>query len=464
MARPLRIQVGIDFGTTFSGIAWAESTHPEHVEIMRNYPTNGQLVGQQVPTEIAYEEGGTTKFSWGYDISFRMKKVKWFKLGLEADHEVLQQLPPGLTAQDVVKDYLSALYTHAMSTLYQRFDRSLMAITKVDFVLTVPAIWSERARSKTEEAARLAGFGNPEHSFQLLSEPEAAALYAFQFTNSVNSRINVGDRIVVCDAGGGTCDLISYDITQTYPFLSVREIAAGTGDYCGSTFIDRNFEKFFASRMGHHYQNLSIVNRQHVVKNFESAKIAFRDLADRDFYVNVPGVGDIPEANVVGGGFEISRDDMRALFDPVIDQVISLIRSQVMVVSQGPERVNVGEKMAGNQLSFFILRNAPIEENQVFKYSFTRYFRRLSEWNDTLICCDLDIPPTRFDNSTVRKLCTIKSDLSHLKKSQFKRKWKGFLPYRVAQYELVMSLKQSNMKFNLEYQGQTYGVSSVEFE
>ena len=44
-------------------------------KIIKNWPTSGQLVGSQVPTELAYSEDDTTNFSWGYDISPRAKKV-----------------------------------------------------------------------------------------------------------------------------------------------------------------------------------------------------------------------------------------------------------------------------------------------------------------------------------------------------------------------------------------------------
>ena len=113
------------------------------------------------------------------------------------------------------------------------------------------------------------------------------------------------------------------------------------GDYCGSTFIDRNFEKLFSARMGKHYENLTIVNRQQVVKNFETTKIAFRDAPGQEsFYVNVPTVGNIEEAGVYGGNFEITREEMRSLFDPIVEQIVDLIKVQVMTVSAGPQRVN----------------------------------------------------------------------------------------------------------------------------
>ena len=75
MAQMHRIVCGVDFGTTYTAVAWTETSNPNHIEIIQNWPTAGQLVGNQVPTEIAYAEGDTTNFSWGYDISPRVKKV-----------------------------------------------------------------------------------------------------------------------------------------------------------------------------------------------------------------------------------------------------------------------------------------------------------------------------------------------------------------------------------------------------
>lgn len=103
-----------------------------------------------------------------------------------------------------------------------------MQMTKIDFVITVPAIWSDSAKKKTEDAAIRAGMGN-EHHLELLSEPESAAIYTFKHLDTANSQIKPGDRIVVCDAGGGTVDLISYELMQTTPVLKVVECATGTG-------------------------------------------------------------------------------------------------------------------------------------------------------------------------------------------------------------------------------------------
>ena len=110
-------------------------------------------------------------------------------------------------------------------------------MTKIDFIITVPAMWSDAAKQKTEDAAIRAGLGN-QHGLEMLSEPESAAVYTLKNMDTTHSQIQVGDRIVVCDAGGGTVDLISYEIQRTHPSLSVMECAAGTGRYVTTVWYD----------------------------------------------------------------------------------------------------------------------------------------------------------------------------------------------------------------------------------
>lgn len=62
--------------------------------------------------------------------------------------------------------------------------------------------------------------------------------------------LKVGDSFVLCDAGGGTVDLISYTITKLSPTLEIKEAAAGTGALCGSTYLNRSFGELLTSKLG----------------------------------------------------------------------------------------------------------------------------------------------------------------------------------------------------------------------
>lgn len=82
---------------------------------------------------------------------------------------------------------------------------------------------------------------------QMISEPEAAAVYTLKSMQP--HHLSVGDNIIVCDAGGGTVDLIAYKILSLSP-LRVDESAMGTGGLCGSAFLNYRFEAYVRERLG----------------------------------------------------------------------------------------------------------------------------------------------------------------------------------------------------------------------
>lgn len=61
--------------------------------------------------------------------------------------------------------------------------------------------------------------------------------------------LKVGDSFVICDAGGGTVDLISYKIVGLDP-LKLDESVGGTGELCGSVFLDERFERYMKEKLG----------------------------------------------------------------------------------------------------------------------------------------------------------------------------------------------------------------------
>lgn len=85
------------------------------------------------------------------------------------------------------------------------------------------------------------------HTLHIISEPEAAAVYALDVLDP--HIIEVGETFVLCDAGGGTVDLISYTVTALRPKLEITEATPGTGLLCGSTFLNRGFEKYLEDKL-----------------------------------------------------------------------------------------------------------------------------------------------------------------------------------------------------------------------
>ena len=135
-----------------------------------------------------------------------------------------------------------------MYTLEQKLGAALLRTIPLEFSLTVPAIWTEAAKDKTLKACQRAGFIKENEEISLVSEPEAAAIYAIHGLDPHG--LKVGDSFVLCDAGGGTVDLISYKIIALTPILQVEEVTTGTGGPCGSTFLNRRFADFLTRKLG----------------------------------------------------------------------------------------------------------------------------------------------------------------------------------------------------------------------
>ena len=60
----------------------------------------------------------------------------------------------------------------------------------VQYILTVPAVWSDKVKDLTKQAACHAGI--PEADFYLLSEPEAAAIYSIHAIQPNSIKVGAG--------------------------------------------------------------------------------------------------------------------------------------------------------------------------------------------------------------------------------------------------------------------------------
>lgn len=86
------------------------------------------------------------------------------------------RIPVGKTAKDVVADYLRGLRRAIYDEICIKMGDAIVSVTPISFWLTVPAIWSDRAKMLFKEAATEAELiSKPTDSIFLLPEPEAAA-------------------------------------------------------------------------------------------------------------------------------------------------------------------------------------------------------------------------------------------------------------------------------------------------
>ncbi|KAL4863291.1 hypothetical protein BDV12DRAFT_202257 [Aspergillus spectabilis] len=360
-----KIIVGVDYGTTFTGASYVSSMETnikdiKDIVVIDSWPgpsRNTDTVSK-TPSRIAYaaDNERLSKDRWGFQVEPGMVSYSWTKLLLdrgtpltqyddsaleEASKIGIMRLPEGKTAADVVGDYLSEVYQHILKTIGKSITEESLQITPLEFWFTVPAIWSDRAQDATRNAARHAGFAGtmfrPWDRVFLISEPEAAAIAVLKkySSSTLGGSVKAGDGVLVCDCGGGTVDITTYLVNETTP-LKFEELCAGMGGKCGSTAVDRNFYKLMSERFGEAFDKLPAKRKSpgsDFMKRFELLKRDFGasdEQASFELPLNMtvddpdPKYFDEDERLVI-----VSSDDLRKLFDPVVDQIIQLVKRQI---------------------------------------------------------------------------------------------------------------------------------------
>ncbi|KAL9107752.1 MAG: hypothetical protein Q9227_007374 [Pyrenula ochraceoflavens] len=343
--------VGIDFGTTFSGVAFAFATNTEAKEdIITEWPGAGNQTKQKIPTVLYYDQYQKV-VGWGPDIADALaptgypkpgvQKVEWFKLQLMLSGNTyidpinLPPLPPGKSEIDVAADYLfklrQAMRSQLQKTLGEVFNREERNIR---YFLTVPAIWNDAGKAATRAAAIQAGFLRDENDTRLtlITEPEAAAMFCSK-TGLLNLKIH--DAVLIVDCGGGTVDLIAYEVEEETPF-TVAECTAGSGDSCGSTALNRNFSNVLRAKI----RKMKLPDGSRTagrvyakcIMDFENRiKADFRNNGQK-WAVDVGIEAEFPEAGIEEGYMTFTNEEILQCFEPVVNRILELVRNQIIAI------------------------------------------------------------------------------------------------------------------------------------
>ncbi|KAL1304508.1 hypothetical protein AAFC00_003497 [Neodothiora populina] len=343
--------VGIDFGTTFSGVAFAFATNNEAKEdIIVEWPGAGTQTKQKIPTVLYYDQHQQV-VGWGPDIADALaptgypkpgvQKVEWFKLQLMLSGNTyidpinLPPLPPGKSEIDVAADYLfklrQAMRNYLQKTLGEVFTREERNIR---YFLTVPAIWNDAGKAATRAAAIQAGFLRDENDnrLTLVTEPEAAAMFCSK-TGLLNLKVH--DAVLIVDCGGGTVDLIAYEVEEENPF-TVAECTAGSGDSCGSTALNRNFSNILRAKIRKMKlpDGSKTAGRVYAkcIMDFENRiKADFRNNGQK-WAVDVGIEAEFPEAGIEEGYMTFTNEEILQCFEPVVNRILELVRNQIIAI------------------------------------------------------------------------------------------------------------------------------------
>ncbi|KAK2752421.1 hypothetical protein FQN55_007461 [Onygenales sp. PD_40] len=346
--------VGIDFGTTYSGVSFVTSgVEEERIKIIVKWPDNPIHNREKVPSAIAYTSDLGAVDSWGYEALTDMSAFSWFKLLMNQgghssneDDPLLQQavgtgllkIPQGKTAKELAQDYITCLYQHVVQYLDKTYGPDIVADLPIHAILTAPADWGPEYKATLIKIAEAAGVASRDcDRISMIDEPEAAALAAFTAAQeeSALSSFKANTNAVIVDIGGGTVDLITYKIVSTKPF-KVAEACTGTSAKCGATTIDRELHRVMESRYGMAFSGKpreEISQGSHFMNKFEMLKMGFKECEPgRTKEYSLPLLMDVDGDKTYEKGMQkvkFESEEIAAMFEKVITPSLNLVRQQI---------------------------------------------------------------------------------------------------------------------------------------
>ncbi|XP_062579147.1 heat shock 70 kDa protein 12B-like [Saccostrea cucullata] len=264
----------IDFGTTYSGIAFSFKHDYENdpLKVRSNNWTAGFRVLQTLKTPTCILFNKDKEFdSFGYEAEDKYSELaedeeneelyyfKGFKMSLFNKEEPLSKAVKikSIDGKEMLAlDVFSAAIKFLRGQLRQSLEEEGAGIRETDigWVLTVPPIWDDTARQFMREAAVRAGISGDK--LLIAMEPEAASLYCkhlpiekLQDEGGVQGFgvFSTESKYIVLDCGGGTVDITVYEVQ---PDLSLMELYKASGGAWGGTQVDEAYRQMLVKIVG----------------------------------------------------------------------------------------------------------------------------------------------------------------------------------------------------------------------
>ncbi|CAG8473471.1 25251_t:CDS:10 [Racocetra persica] len=352
----IRVVISIDFGTTFSGFTYANvfdnEKNVQNDDMNFDYYTynlwDGTAYGKfKTNTVLRYDNEFKEVLAWGAlglakNPGWRRGKntsnpVELFKLSLGNLAEDLKpELPPGLHLQKEQR------HIRAITDYLQKIDINFSE--NIRLILTVPAEYSYQAKKVMRECAFEAKLITKIDSdrLQFTTEPEAAAIYCITKRSLRDNFLNDSETtFLIVDCGGGTVDLTTRKLLSN---CELGEVTERAGDFCGSTFVDKEFLKFLGKIVGEsaikllrekHYGEM-----QYMVQEFcNNIKIPYTGDDNFTYDFDLDRICQVLKQYVIGEAktsleekewiIEIDNKDVKEMFDPIVERIIRLIQVQL---------------------------------------------------------------------------------------------------------------------------------------
>ena len=289
--------VGIDLGTTFSAIAILDDLG--NPEVLSDPENNNRITRSAVYI-------GRDKAIVGdkaVDAAVTNRKNVIFEVKSEMENEVAWSAKEGAWIErKEKKDSKGYVPSQVSSLILSKLKDYTSGVKKA--IVTVPAMFAERARTATLDAAKLAKL-----DVELINEPTAAVLH---YANLPGSSVN--GRVMIFDLGGGT-----FDITLAKVKGKKVDVITSVGD---KTLGGRRFDEEIAKILDKKYKKAKgkgLDNPQKDEKLFATAEKIKKILSNKE------KTTEIIEGPKGPHKIDVSRTEFEDSIDTYVEKIKMLI-------------------------------------------------------------------------------------------------------------------------------------------
>ncbi|XP_076071446.1 heat shock 70 kDa protein 12A-like [Mytilus galloprovincialis] len=359
--------VAIDFGTTYSGYAFASKQ--DFANDPPKYSTSAwqgsRLLSLKAPTAVLLN-GNKELVAFGYDAENQFSELlsndehedyyyfHQFKMLLHNQRvtrttEIKDVSKKSMQAIKVFSLAIEYLKNHLLEKIQQRLKNALQD-DDLYFVLTVPAIWDDPSKQFMREAAEAAGIKKDKLAIAL--EPEAASIFCQKLkTDKAETgrdfceTVKSGMKYMVIDLGGGTADIT---VHQRISDGTIQEVVPPSGGPWGGKSIDEAFFKFLCEICGtkvmEDLKSIELEDYIDLFREFETKKRSVRNNNQTNVVITLPvSLTDLVKqqhkkfemaleksrhrdtVKFSKQKLHIAADTFRGLFKNTIDEIIKLV-------------------------------------------------------------------------------------------------------------------------------------------
>ena len=305
--------IGIDLGSTLSEVAVIEGGNPVVVVNEEGSSTTPSIINLK---ENSPKVGGAAKRQMLVAPKETVNLIKRFMGGTydevkeaitHVQYEVVNDngLPRvSINGRKYSPEELSAMILTKMKKVAEDY----LGDTVTDAVITVPAFFSDAAKSATKQSGELAGL----NVLRIISEPTAALL-----ASNIDKKKD--GKYLVVDCGGSTTDFSVADVAD-----NVVEILSSYGDvYLGGSDIDKVVSEYLTANFKDSNDidlTTDSMAMSRVIEAAEKAKIELSNSGSTDINLPYLTVKDNQPVHLID---TLTKAKFEQLIRPIVDRVIN---------------------------------------------------------------------------------------------------------------------------------------------